>query len=70
MGVYEGGGQLNKALKQLLGRWEETKMYWNDSATHEFEQRYIAPLEADVKAALGAMSQMSTLLDAIRRDCT
>ncbi len=70
MGVYEGSGQLNKAFKQLLSRWEETKMSWNDSVSAEFEDRYILPLQDALKATHGALGEMSALLEQIRRDCT
>ena len=70
MGVYESGGQSNKALKQLLSRWEEAKLSWHDSVSTDFENRYLVPLQADVKATLGALAQMGTLLDQVKRDCT
>ena len=28
MGVYEGRGQLSKSIKELLLRWNETRMSW------------------------------------------
>lgn len=69
MGVYESGGQLNKAMRQLLERWHEASMAWDDSASRRFEERYLAPLRMEVRNAGEAMGQMAALLDQIRREC-
>jgi hypothetical protein len=70
MGVHEGGGQLGKAMKELLGHWEETKAAWDDPVSRDFEQRHVVPMQMDLKIATAAMGQMAQLLDRIRRDCT
>lgn len=69
MGVYEGRGQLSKALKQLMLRWAETRGSWDDSASLYFEKKYLEPLEADMRAATNAMDHMAGLLGQVRRDC-
>ena len=69
MGVYEGRGQLNKALKDLLNRWIETKSSWDDIRRRQFEETYLIPLEADVRNAVSAMDHMAAILSQIRRDC-
>jgi hypothetical protein len=70
MGVHEGTGQLGKALRELLSRWEEAKLAWDDPTTRAFEARYIEPLQAEYKAAAGAMSEMASLLEQVRRECS
>ena len=69
MGVYEGRGQLSKALKNLMLRWMETKSDWDDAASQHFEERFIVPLEMDLKNAVGAMDHMAAVLASVRRDC-
>lgn len=69
MGVYEGRGQLAKAMKNLMLRWAETKSSWDDTASKHFEERYIQNLEMDLKNAAGAMDHMAVVLTAVRRDC-
>ena len=44
-------------------------MSWRDQKYHEFDKTYIEPLEKNVRAALGAMTQMEELLMKVRRDC-
>jgi hypothetical protein len=69
MGVHEGRGQLNKAMKELTNRWLEAKGQWQDSQSEQMERNYLVPLEADMKNAIGAMDHMAVLLDQIRREC-
>jgi hypothetical protein len=69
MGVYEGRGQLAKALKSLLLRWNETKGLWDDVRSDDFEKTYLLPLEMDMRNAVGAMDHMAIILHQIRRDC-
>jgi len=69
MGVYEGGGQLSKAMRQMLGQWEETRMAWDDAQAREFEEKYLIPLQMDLRNASAAMAHMAAILEKIRRDC-
>jgi hypothetical protein len=69
MGVYEGRGQLAKAMKDLTQRWGETKMSWTDQKAEEFERRYVQQIEADLRQAVTAMEHMATVLHQVRRDC-
>jgi len=69
MGVYESRGQLAKSLKDLMDRWSATKMDWDDVVSERFEERFLAPLETDLRNATGAMDHMAQLLSQIRRDC-
>ena len=69
MGVYEGRGQIAKAMKELNHRWEETKGDWDDSVSRGFEKRFLIPLEMDMRAATSAMDHMAQVLVAVRRDC-
>jgi len=69
MGVYEGRGALSKALKQLENKWAETKMSWDDCRAREFEDRFLVPLQQDLRNAVGAMDQLAVLLTRIRSEC-
>jgi hypothetical protein len=70
VGVHESGGQLGKAMKELVLHWQETKAAWDDPVSRDFEQRHLVPLQMDLKMATAAMAQMAQLLDRIRQDCT
>lgn len=70
MGVYEGKGQLTKALKELNSRWLETKGSWEDANSRQFEQGFLQTLEQDLKNTVGAMDHMAILIQQAKRDCS
>ena len=69
MGVYEGRGQLARAIKDLMIRWGETKLVWKDAVSQEFEEKVLAPLERDVVTATSAMNTAAQTLIQVRQDC-
>lgn len=69
MGVYESRGQISKAMKDLLGRWQDVKMSWNDARAEAIEHEFIEQLDVDLRAAGAAMDQMAILLQKIRQEC-
>jgi hypothetical protein len=70
MGAYESSARLSKAIRELLLHWNEAQAAWNDPVSHRFEESWIVPLQSEVRNAASAMSDMATLLDRIRRDCS
>jgi hypothetical protein len=69
MGVHEGRAQLNKAMKELLARWNETRSSWDDSRSREFEEKYVNLLATDLKTTLTAMDHLAILMQQVQRDC-
>jgi hypothetical protein len=69
MGVYEGRGQLGKAMKDLANRWADTKIHWDDAVSHALESDFLIPLETDVRNALAAMDQAAIVLAQVKKDC-
>ena len=69
MGVYEGRGQLARAVKDLMIRWGETKLSWKDAVSQEFEEKVLASLERDVRTATSAMDTAAQILSQVRQDC-
>ena len=69
MGVYEARGQLAKVMKDLTDRWSTTKGDWDDVVSEAFEEKFLVPLEADLRNATGAMDHVAQVLSQVRRDC-
>jgi len=69
MGMHEGRARLNKSVKELMVRWNETKSQWNDGTSRAFESKFLTPLEQDAKTAVGAMDHMAQILQKVRSDC-
>ena len=70
MGLYEGRGQLGKLIKDLRERWHQTRMNWDDDQARRFEERYIEPMDQDLRVALSAMDDMAAILNQVRQECS
>ena len=69
MSLSTGKSKLGGSLKDLMLRWEKTKMVWDDPMSTELEQRVLEMLDPKVRAAISAMEKMGELLAKARRDC-
>lgn len=61
--------RLSAVTKDLLAQWQQTKEYWTDVKSIEFERKYLEELKAGVDAAVTIMEQLDNLLTKIRKDC-
>ena len=68
MGVYEGRGQLGKNLKDLLHRWAEVKGQWEDTQSKQFEEKFLEPLQQDLRNAMAAMDHVAVVIQQVKRD--
>jgi hypothetical protein len=69
MGLYEGRGNLNKSLKDLMLKWDATKLDWSDEVAEQFEATYLQPLDQALKQAVSAMDHMAQIMSRVDRDC-
>ena len=69
MGVYEGRGQLARAMKDLNNRWLDTKSVWQDATSAAFEREHLQTLESDLRQAISAMEHMASIISQAKRDC-
>ena len=69
MGVYEGRGTLSRAMKELENHWLDAKASWDDPRSHEIEERFLRPLDMDLRTAVSAMDQVAVLMSRIKHEC-
>lgn len=69
MSLSTGKSKLGGSLKDLMLRWEKTKMIWDDPMSRELEQKVLEMLDPKVRSAISAMEKMGELLAKARRDC-
>lgn len=55
--------------KQLRAEWEQTKQYWNDSKSREFEQRFLNELIAGVNQTIANIDTLERVINQVRNDC-
>lgn len=69
MGMHEGRGTLSKGMQKLMQRWADTRTGWDDAVADRFQERWLEPLESELRNAMAAMDYMGILISTIRRDC-
>lgn len=63
------GSRLAGITKELRAQWQDTKSYWKDAKSQEFERRYMEELLASVDRAVTVIEQLDKLITKIRSDC-
>ena len=69
MNLSGNRGRLIGLTRELLLRWEETKNFWRDAKSEEFERKYIVELSAHVNRSVLVLEQREELLNKVRSDC-
>jgi thymidylate synthase len=63
------GSRLAGITKELRNQWQDTKSYWKDAKSQEFEHRFMEELLASVDRAVTVIDQLDKLVTKIRQDC-
>ena len=61
--------RLAAATKELALKWEDTKNYWRDEKSAEFERKYLQELFAGMDKAIAVIEKLDELLKKVRSDC-
>jgi hypothetical protein len=66
------GGNKSRLIgltREISLQWSETKNFWRDAKSQEFEQRYMAELSAQVDRTVTILEKLEELLKKVRSDC-
>lgn len=55
--------------KELRTEWDQTRQYWNDAKSREFEQRFLNDLLAGVNQAIANIDTLERVITRVRNDC-
>ena len=69
MSLAGNRSRLAAITKELSLRWQDTKDYWKDAKSQEFERRYLTDLFARVDRTVTVIEKLDQLLDKVRKDC-
>ena len=61
--------RLTGLTKELHAAWEQTKHYWNDAKSAEFEKRFLDDLFASVNQTVNHIDTLERTLTKIHDDC-
>jgi len=63
------GSRLSGITKELWTQWLQTREYWRDSKSEEFEHKYLEELLASVDKTVTVIEQLDKLITKIKKDC-
>jgi hypothetical protein len=63
------GSKLSALTKGLMLQWQQTKEYWKDAKSQEFERLYLEELFTSVDKAVTVIEQLDKIVAKIRKDC-
>jgi hypothetical protein len=69
MSAVGSKGRLLGVSKELALKWEDTKNYWRDEKSAEFERKYMQELFVGVDKAVAVIEKLDELLKKVRSDC-
>ena len=61
--------RLMALTKELRTEWEQTRQYWNDAKSLEFEKRFLEELMAGVNLAVTNIDALERVISQVRNDC-
>lgn len=62
-------GLLTLATRQLMARWEETRLTWRDQKAAEFQAAYLDEVAQCLSPTLRVMEELEKLLEKVHEDC-
>lgn len=63
------GARLEAITKDLRVHWQQTKEYWSDAKSAEFEHDYLEELFSSVDRAVSVIDQLDKVISKIKKDC-
>jgi hypothetical protein len=69
MSLRPSATRLAAVTRDLANQWSETKYYWRDEKSREFEKTYLEELMPSVDRTVALMEQLDKLLGKIKDDC-
>jgi len=69
MNLSGNKSRLSSLTKELAVQWEQTRNYWKDSKSTEFEHKYIEELLVGVDKAVMVIEKLDELARRVQKDC-
>ena len=67
--MSSNGARLEAITKELRAQWQQTKQYWSDAKSAEFEHHYLEELFSGVDRAVSVIDQLDKVITKIKKDC-
>ena len=63
------GNRLTAITRELWAQWQQTKDYWKDARSKEFERKYMEERMGSVDRTVSVIEQLDKLITKVRKDC-
>ena len=69
MNLSGAKSRLAGSARELSLKWTETKNYWRDAKSREFERQYLEDLFVRVDKTVAIIEKLDEILKKVRSDC-
>jgi hypothetical protein len=69
MNLSGNKSRLSALTKELALQWEQTRNYWRDAKSADFEHKYIEELLVGVDKAIMVIEKLDELARRVQKDC-
>jgi thymidylate synthase len=69
MSTSSNVNRLDAITRELWSQWQQTREYWRDAKSTEFERQYLLELRSSVDSTVGVIEKLDKLLTKIKHDC-
>jgi hypothetical protein len=69
MNLSGAKSRLAGSARELSLKWTETKNYWQDAKSREFEHKYLEDLFVRVDKTVAIIEKLDEILKKVRSDC-
>ena len=69
MNLSGNKSRLVASTQELMLRWTETRNYWRDAKSQEFDERFMQELRARVDKAVTYIDKLDEILKKVQNDC-
>lgn len=69
MSIATSKARLDALTKELSSNWAQTKYFWRDAKSQEFEHRFMDELLAGVNRTTASIQELEKIVAKVRNDC-
>jgi hypothetical protein len=69
MSIAASASRLSALTRELEAKWVQTKDYWSDQKSREFEQRFMHELFSSVNTATASALELDKMIGKLRKEC-
>jgi hypothetical protein len=69
MNLTGNKGRMTGLTREIMLKWADTKNYWQDAKSREFESRHMVELMGNMDRAIIIVDKLEALLKKVRSDC-